>query len=224
MRSFTLKKFFTPLDLLLALLGFCLILSLSVVLILNLRSIYYHDMKALKLSRTYQMTEEEIKENYDALIDYNSLFYQGELSSPSLPMSEEGRIHFEEVKAIFDGLQWLLILSAALFLPLAWHQLFKRQNRGFLLLTPVFTGLVGIFAGILAAADWEWFFTAFHRLFFRNDYWLFDPLTDPVINLLPDLFFFHCLAGILICMAALLLVSLAGYFLAGKRKKTVNFF
>ena len=42
---------------------------------------------------------------------------------------------------------------------------------------------------------------------FNNDYWLFDPTTDPIINILPDVYFMHCtimifvlvMAGSLLC-------------------------
>lgn len=213
MRTADSKRLFTPVNLLLAALGVCLIISFSVVLILNFRPIYYHDMTAMDLAERYQMPEEEIRANYDALIDYNSLFFRGELHFPTLPMSGEGRIHFEEVKRIFDGLQILLILSAVCFFPLAFYQLRRHKNRGFLLLMPVITAVIAGLTGILSVVNWEWFFTAFHHVLFRNDYWLFDPDTDPIINLLPDEFFFHCLMGILAMVAGLLLLSLAGYFL-----------
>jgi integral membrane protein (TIGR01906 family) len=34
-------------------------------------------------------------------------------------------------------------------------------------------------------------FVVFHKLLFRNEYWLFDYRTDPVIMVLPDQFFMH---------------------------------
>ena len=46
--------------------------------------------------------EKDIRSNYDALIDYNSLFNHQPLKFPTCAMSESGRIHFEEVKKIFD--------------------------------------------------------------------------------------------------------------------------
>lgn len=187
----------------LALLGFLVIITLSVVLILNFRPLYRHDMKTQNLSQLYSVSEDEIIKNYDALIDYNSLFYRGELRFPTLPMSHEGKIHFQEVKQIFDLLQLLLLLSVPAFLLMAIHAVKKRQLT-FLLLIPCITGTVAAVVLLLALLDWQFFFTAFHRLVFQNDYWLFDPDTDPIINFLPDSFFFHCLAGILLCMAVLL--------------------
>ena len=196
--------------------GFLFILSLSVVLILNFRPLYQYDMRSQHLSETYGLSEEEILSNYDALIDYNSIFYQGALHFPTLPMSKEGEIHFQEVKQIFDAIQILLIVTSLTFLPLAARAI-RMKSCTFLLLIPGITGIVA--AAVLAGAliDWEGFFVAFHQLAFQNDYWLFDPETDPIINLLPDLYFFHCLAGILLCMAILLGFCLLLHHILQKR-------
>lgn len=37
-----------------------------------------------------------------------------------------------------------------------------------------------------ALTDFDSFFRVFHTFFFRNDNWLFDPATDPVINVLTE--------------------------------------
>ena len=67
----------------------------------------------------------------------------------------------------------------------------------------------------MIASNWEAFFIGFHHVMFSNDYWLFDPLRDPVILLLPEQFFFHC-AGVFALFwsfSALLLV------VAGRKRK-----
>lgn len=107
-------------DLVTGISGFLFCLSLSIVLILHFRPLYVQEIKDQELSSLSSMSETEILEQYDALIHYNSLFYRGELHFPSLPMSEEGRIHFSEVKKIFDAIQLLLIFSTATFFPLAF--------------------------------------------------------------------------------------------------------
>ena len=107
------KKFAVAItDLLLALIGCLFILSASVVLVLNIRVIYYHDIDTLHLTKEVDLTKEQIRENYDALIDYN-LFWKGEdtLQFPDFPMSEHGQIHFAEVRRIFVALQYLMIGS-----------------------------------------------------------------------------------------------------------------
>ena len=67
--------------------------------------------------------------------------------------------------------------------------------------------------GLLITANWEWVFITFHKLVFQNDYWLFDPYTDPVITILPDEFFMHCAALIML----LVLVGSLAFFAAWKK-------
>ena len=203
-------------DLVTGISGFLFCLSLSIVLILHFRPLYVQEIKDQELSSLSSMSEAEILEQYDALIRYNSLFYRGELHFPSLPMSEEGRIHFEEVKGIFDGIQILLILSALTFLPLAVFRIWKKQF-GFLRVIPGISAIVALLAFLVTFLDWDALFTAFHQLIFRNDYWLFDPATDPVIDLLPDSYFLHCLIGSVGLLVFFSLLSgLAYHFLKKK--------
>lgn len=64
--------------------------------------------------------------------------------------------------------------------------------------------MVAIVVAAVGAAvliDWNWAFTTMHKIFFRNDFWIFDAKTDPVINILPEQFFMHC--GIMIIVLAI---------------------
>ena len=81
-----------------------LIISFSVTLTLNFRPLYYADIQNLHITELSGREEKDIRSNYDALIDYNSLFNHQPLKFPTCAMSESGRIHFEEVKKIFDFL------------------------------------------------------------------------------------------------------------------------
>ena len=53
-------------------------------------------------------------------------------------------------------------------------------------------------------------FVLFHKIMFDNDYWIFDPSLDPVINILPEEFFFH--AGVII-LILIIIASLANYLI-----------
>ncbi len=191
------KKTLTPSNLLLALICMLFIISFSVTAVLNFRPLYYFDISALDISEISGYPEEEIRENYDALIDYNSMFHRGELKFPTLAMSEGGRIHFEEVKAIFVFVQYLCIFTLVaggigILLKL------KNKDTGFLKITGILTIAVPLLLGMLIAINWDAFFVTFHHIFFRNDYWIFDAATDPVITILPDTFFLHCAVDILL--------------------------
>lgn len=192
------------------------LISLAVVVTLNFRPLYYHDMKQMQLSQLSGLSEEEIKENYDVLIDYNSMFYQGELNLPTLPMSESGRIHFEEVRRIFVSVQYLCLVSFLACLGLTVVSVRQKTGWKFLKFSSLLTVILPVVLGVLIAWNWDRFFITFHHLFFRNDYWIFDPKTDPIITILPDTFFLHCALMILICVVASSLLMAILYYVLTK--------
>lgn len=184
-------------NLLLALTGFVFLSCFAVVFVLHFRWLYYADVEYLGLSELTGLSSSVIRENYDVLIDYN-LVLSGmkELNFPSFPMSENGAIHFAEVRRIFFGIQYLAVFSGVCFW-IGFFQKKKKQDYIFLKLLSILTVILPTILGVLAYVWWDAFFEIFHKIFFRNDYWLFDPMTDPVIWILPDRFFGHCAAAVL---------------------------
>lgn len=212
------KRLFSPSNILLAIVFLLFAVSLATVFTLNFRPLYYHDIEALNIPLMSGLPEAEIKLNYDALISYNSMFFTGELVFPTLPMSANGKIHFEEVKAIFVAVQVLLILSAvALVVGMALK--LKSKNYSFLKLNAILAVAVPLLLGTIIAANWSFFFTKFHEIFFNNDYWIFSAETDPVITILPDTFFMHCAVLILAIVVLLSLLSLAIYLIIKNKSK-----
>ena len=188
------------------------ILSASVTITLNFRPLYYHDISALKIEETSGFSKKTIKKNYDELIDYNQFFHSGKLKL-TMPMSKEGRIHFEEVKRIFDAIEIICIITLILSCCLVTGQLRKHDLR-FLKSASAITILLPSIVAILTAVNWEAAFIMFHKIMFRNDYWLFDEALDPVIKILPDAFFFHCaiIIILLILFGSLLCILFRSFF------------
>ncbi len=188
------------------------IISASVTITLNFRPLYYHDISALKIEETSGYSKKTIKKNYDELIDYNQFFHSGKLKL-TMPMSREGRIHFEDVKRIFDAVEILCIVTLILCCYLVTGQI-RRHDLRFLKTSSIITILLPSIAGILTAVNWESTFIMFHKIMFRNDYWLFDEVLDPVIKILPDEFFLHCAIMIilLILLGSLLCILFRSFF------------
>ena len=209
------------LSLLLALLGMLLIISFAVTLTLNARWLYISVMEKEELVSYTGLEREVILENYDVLIKYNSLFYSGELDFPDFPMSEGGKIHFVEVKNIFVALQIAGCVSFAALLAYAIFEAVKKRRDELCVLrnTGIITVALPSVVAAFVAIDWDSAFVIFHKIFFRNDLWLFDYDTDPIIWILPDEYFLAC-AVMIICIAAFLSsVCLASHFLWVKKKR-----
>lgn len=166
-------------------------ISLGVITAIQWRGLYYHDMKTLKLSESTGYSESVIRENYDALMDYCSPFYQGELNFPTLPSSAEGLIHFAEVKAIFVSFYYIFAIALLLLLPILWYTI-KHKDYKIFKISAITSLLLPCIIGFACGVNFDATFLLFHKLFFRNNYWLFNPYTDPIINLLPPEFFYHC--------------------------------
>jgi integral membrane protein (TIGR01906 family) len=194
-----------------AILGFsvCIaIIILAVNITLIFKPLYYYDVKSLNIVKDSQISEDVIKSNYDYTIDYLSpLNTEKEYKLPSLPSSINGAIHFQQVKVIFVNITYALYfcLIISLLLVLKYNyiniQRFLKYSTSLLFVLPVMLAVPFI-------VNFDSSFTTFHKLFFNNDYWLFDPDKDPIIKILPEQYFFHCaiLIVFLLVLAACLLL------------------
>lgn len=194
------------------------IFSFAIVFVLYMKPLYYLDIVLMNLVKASGRDAETIKRNYDAVISYMYLWNRGPLNFPGFAMSEHGRIHFSDCKKIFDAVQILCAVSG-LWTLIAFirhrHSLRYRYLRN----AGIAAILVPAALIVLAVLDWSRFFTAFHQIFFRNNYWLFDPATDPIILVLPDAFFLQCVVVIV------LLVLIGGILCilrAGRKKRRLQ--
>ncbi|WP_407370864.1 TIGR01906 family membrane protein [Carnobacterium sp.] len=192
---------------------FLFIVSFSIVVTINLTPLYAFDIDYLKISQTVGLTKETLMENYRVLLNYLNLPWVTELNFPNFPSSESGLFHFYEVKRLF---MWdyviAMITAGGSFFYLRYmkkNQLFWKLVRPFQVATAV--PFVVLF---MIAVSFDQLFVAFHKVFFNNDAWLFNPSTDPIILALPETFFMHCF---ILAFVLIELQIIFGYFYT-KRK------
>ncbi|MBM7869147.1 integral membrane protein (TIGR01906 family) [Clostridium pascui] len=166
------------------------IIASAVKFTLMFKPLYYFDIQHLNIVDHSNFSKDEIVKNYDYVIDYLLSSKKQDFKLPSIPYSKYGQIHFKDVKRIFTSIDILLIItgliSAIGLLITLKHKKFDflKQTSSILIILPIV--LVTAFLINFDAA-----FTIFHKIFFRNDYWIFDPDLDPIIKILPEEFFFH---------------------------------
>ncbi|MEW9077384.1 TIGR01906 family membrane protein [Terrisporobacter glycolicus] len=194
------------------------IISGSVILGLRCKSLYYYDVKKLNISEMSGFTEEEIKQNYDYLIDYNLNKNVEEFHLPTIKYSKEGKIHFEEVRNIFQIVKNVFYISGLISV-LGIILSIKSKNIKFLNTASIMTILLPIIASIPLMINFNYFFIKFHEAVFSNDYWIFDPSIDPVINMLPQDVFFHIGIFILAIILILSILLQITYRILNKRYK-----
>lgn len=190
-------------------------ISFGLILAINLRPLYYANIHWFGVEKSSGLSINEIKANYNALIDYCSPFYQGTLKFPSLSSSASGLSHFEEVKVIFN-LFYLTFLISFLSLIGVIIGKKKRNKYRYLKVSSITAIVLPIITLIACSIDFDTTFVIFHKIFFRNDDWIFDPNTDPIITLLPEMFFLQCA---LIIVFVVLVGSLVLYLSYRHQKK-----
>lgn len=186
-----------------------LIISLIIKFTVGFKQLYYFDIDYLNIPMSSGLSKEEIKKNYDYMIDYNLGKENKEFELPSIKSSKDGKFHFEEVRDIFQNIDKVLNISILLsILGIVINlinkniEIFKTTSKA-LITIPIISMLPLI-------VNFQGSFVLFHKIMFDNDYWIFDPDLDPVITILPEQFFFH--AGIMILLF-IIIASLINYLI-----------
>ena len=186
------------------------------------RPFYYIQIQTLELEARTGYPEAVIREAYDEVLDFCVL--GAPFGTGALPWSESGKSHFADAAALFHldfavGIAAGAALAVCLVLWLRGLRPKTLLGRG-----PGFWAgscLAALFLvlAVLAAADFDRAFAAFHSLFFPGkDNWIFDPARDAIINVMPQAFFQNCailIVALLLAACAALIVS----DLAVRRKK-----
>ena len=170
---------------------FLFLISLAITVTINFRWLYHFDIQQLNILDYTDISKEELIKNYGLLLDFLNNPLNTTLALPDFPMSAAGAGHFYDVKKLFllnYGVLLVTLIPSFMLLRSFW-----KNDQRCRLLRPLQWGmLLPIFFGFLMAIGFDRFFVTFHEIFFNNDDWLFDPVTDPIINVLPETFFMHC--------------------------------
>lgn len=196
--------------------GLCALLfliALGLVLVLSVRQLYYFDISYLNIAENSGYSREEILLNYNALMDWCMPWVTSDFALPSFPSSSDAIIHFQQVKVVFNTVLIAGLVSAAALVYLLVRPKGPRKRTRFKV-AGTLTLALPVAAGIYAASDFNRAFVLFHDIVFRNDLWIFDYQTDPVISILPEAYFMHCAA----VMLAVVILGAAGLFALGRRK------
>lgn len=155
--------------------------------------VYPFEISFLGLEKVVYMKAADISYNFNILMNYLTNPFASVLDMPNFSSSADGLKHFADVKVLFHLVQVIFLIS----LPAVFYFWKEVVRKGYgklyrtvflwMALAPLLIALVGLLIGF------DSFFVLFHHLLFPGDStWLFDPLKDPVIYILPQEFFLHC--------------------------------
>lgn len=196
---------------------------LAIIITLNISSILYSLLIKLNRIPNYNnIGKEEILNDYNNIINYLNSPSEQVLKFKNFKMSSTGEFHFLEVKKIFSSIYLIglvcLILGIILFI------LFKNFKLKISLkaLNIFFYEILFIVTSLLLSfyLNFSKVFTIFHKIFFNNDYWLFDPKKDTIINVLPESYFLFL--AIFILFLVMIFSIIAKIFYTIKKHKHLN--
>lgn len=175
---------------------------------MNTTIVYGYVISKYQLSNYTGLSTEILMDNYKRVINYVQNPFNKELVLNSLPMSNFGRIHFFEVKQIFISLYIIsIIFIVTMILRIIVNKntdfnkkIIKSFNNSVNIIVLIFISI-----SIMITVDFSKTFYFFHKIFFRNNYWIFDPVTDPIINALPEELF---MIELIIILALLIIFTL----------------
>ena len=142
-----------------------------------------------KLHQEVGLTSQALQWNFGQIVAYLIDPRIKELVLRDFASSAAGLKHFAEVKvliqfvlmAVFFCLVILVLIGINLYNQRAKNYYLKPMLRFWQILPMIFM--------CLAVVAFDQVFVFFHQVFFRNDLWMFDPLQDPIITVLPQTFF-----------------------------------
>lgn len=193
--------------------GLLALVGIGAGIALNSTFIYQLIVDYYELTYPTGLSREALMINYREIMWYLQLPWIRELHMSDFEMSVTGRIHFEEVKVIFQ-----VLYAALISFVIAGIAARKRINTLRVLnkATHLIILLFGLF-GLLMVFNFDTAFLWFHKVLFNNDYWIFNATTDPVILALPKELFF--IMGIFVLLLLFIGVIIIKVWYYRSRKK-----
>lgn len=189
------------------------IIAIATIVSLNFTFIYEILIEKYNLVQSTGVSKGNLIINYRGLVEYLNNPFIKKLKLPDFKMSLQGEIHFMEVKRIFQGL--FIIAIVFIVMTIVYIIIGQVKNRKLYIeryinnLNYSSNILISFFVMLVIAyfIDFSKAFILFHKIFFRNDYWVFDEKTDPIINALPqDLFMIY--GGIILVIIAMVAIGI----------------
>lgn len=141
--------------------------------------------------------------------------------------SYSDKLHMIDVKNIFKVINTarnytIILLILIVFLILYNREIKVKISKCFLF-SSISDTLPFVILVLLMNINFNKYFTIFHKIFFRNDLWLLDPVTDRLINIFPEEFFSNTAMRILaFYFIVLAIIFVVGVLMTLKNSKKSN--
>ncbi|MCS4487468.1 TIGR01906 family membrane protein [Streptococcus sciuri] len=169
------------------------LLALCVVATIGIAWLTYpFEIGFLHLTDVVDLTKDTIWHNFNQLMTYLTNPLISKLSMADFPSSAMGLKHFRDVKHLFQLAHVIAMGVSPFAIVFFYRQIKHRSLFCYWYILTVMAMLPLFFLGMAVLVGFDNFFTLFHKVLFPKDTtWIFDPLVDPVIYILPEELFLH---------------------------------
>lgn len=163
-------------------------------------ALFWVQIQSIDTQKLLDLSKASVFYNYMELLHYLVNPFINILKLSDIPVSNMGAFHFMEVKHLF-------LFNGACAIVFMWLSLkgihwFDRRGLGTWVRKTLYACLIGLGALVcVIGLGFNIWFEWFHQVIFRNDAWLFNPQTDPIILVLPETFFLICFVAIMLFVA-----------------------
>lgn len=186
-----------------AILAFIFCICINILFVVNSTFIFKFFSISNKTSEILSLPLDAILSDYNKIISFirNPLIYN--LRFENFSLSNNGLIHFFEVKTIFI---YIFMIAFSILVFFCAYLIYKnfffqktllkgRLKRNLKIFNKYFNIIMistTLIIGSFILIDFESLFIKFHEILFNNDLWIFNSSTDSIINILPQNFFMLC--------------------------------
>jgi len=161
---------------------------IPIVLVANSKLFYnfaFHKYSVYEIFNSYSIDKSYAEKNFNELLKYISLRTN---KLPSSFYSATDILHMHDVRNILTLVYVLMIiciLTSIYFILVKKINLSRTLKRSSIISLTIIVSIL-IF---MITTSFDFLFTLFHKLLFRNDYWLLDPDSSNLIKFFPTAVF-----------------------------------
>ena len=194
-----------------AFLSFILLICTNIIILFNTKFLFKYFSSKNDLAQSLNIPFETLVSEYEKIILYLRNPLITKLSFNHFTLSNNGQQHFLEVKFI---LTYLFMIASSIAIFLIFYLVYKKffysktflnqkTKTNLLICKNYFNSIlltILLILGTFIIIDFDNLFIGFHKLFFNNDFWIFNVTTDSIITILPQNYFMLCTIFILIML------------------------
>ncbi len=196
---------------------------------------YIQRYEKMNLAKSLHVSQDDLNKSIELLLDYirddtdsleDTITINGYTQNT---FNEREKSHMVDVKALYQNAIGVGKASFVCLLVILFYLAITQKKKTVAYLTKgilqasVCLILVFVFFGIWIGIDFTGFWTWFHTIFFSNNLWLLNPVTDFMINMLPETIFYQLVLSCVLMVCVLIIPCIVFSIYYQRKRAPIGF-